>query len=121
MNADTWYAPETATFGDRLSAARESAGMTQDELAKRLGVRVATLRSWENDRSEPRANRLSIMAGILNVSMGWLINCEGAGVPAPGDSEKAANTAAREELRALRHLIAEAGDRIDRLEKAIGA
>ena len=52
-----WYGPEAATFGDRVAAAREQAGMTQAALAKRLGVRLPTLRAWEDDRSEPRANR----------------------------------------------------------------
>jgi transcriptional regulator with XRE-family HTH domain len=78
-----WYAPEIATFGDRLTAAREAAGMTQDALAKRLGVKKSTLRSWEEDLSEPRANRLSMLAGLLNVSMMWLINGEGEGIENP--------------------------------------
>ena len=86
-----WYAPEIATFGDRLTAAREAANMSQDALAKRLGVKKSTLRGWEDDLAEPRANRLSMMAGLLNVSMMWLINGEGEGVdtpdedPLPGD------------------------------------
>ena len=87
MNAETnWYGPEAATFGDRVAAARESAGMTQAVCAKRLGVRLATLRAWEEDLSEPRANRLSMLAGLLNVSMMWLINGEGEGVDAPQDA-----------------------------------
>ena len=75
-----WYGPEAATFGDRVAAAREQTGMTQAMLAKRLGVRLATLRGWEEDLSEPRANRLSMLAGLLNVSMMWLIDGEGEGV-----------------------------------------
>lgn len=64
-----WYGPDVATFGDRVAAARENAQMTQAALAKRLGVKHATLRAWEDDLSEPRANRLSMLAGILGVSM----------------------------------------------------
>ena len=78
-----WYAPEIATFGDRLTAAREATGMTLESLAKRLGVKPSTLRKWEDDLSEPRANRLSILAGLLNVSIMWLINGEGEGVDNP--------------------------------------
>ena len=68
-----WYGPDMATFGDRLAAAREHAAMSQSDMAKRLGVKVSTLRKWEQDLSEPRANRLSMMAGLLNVSIMWLL------------------------------------------------
>ena len=78
-----WYAAEIATFGDRMTAAREAAGMSQEALAKRLGVKKSTLRNWENDVAEPRANRLSMLAGLLNVSMMWLINGEGEGIDGP--------------------------------------
>lgn len=75
-----WFDPETSTFGDRVAGAREAAGMTQEMLAKRLGVKLETLQRWEDDMSEPRANRLSMMSGLLNVSMRWLISGEGDGV-----------------------------------------
>ena len=38
--------------------------MSQSELAKRLGIKITTLKSWEDDLSEPRANKLSMMAGV---------------------------------------------------------
>ena len=75
-----WYGPETATFGDRLSAAIEKSGMTQKLVAKRLGIKLVTLKSWEQDVSEPRANRLSMLAGLLGVSVMWLLHGEGDGV-----------------------------------------
>ena len=59
-----WFGPETATFGDRLAGARDAAGMTQAQLARRIGVKKATLVGWEEDLSEPRANRLSMLAGV---------------------------------------------------------
>ncbi|MAN10768.1 MAG: transcriptional regulator, partial [Roseobacter sp.] len=73
---EDWYASDVATFGDRVAAARENADMTQAALAKRLGIKQSTLRGWEDDLSEPRANRLSTLAGVLGVSMMWLINGE---------------------------------------------
>lgn len=81
-----WFDPDATTFGDRLAGAREISGMTQVQLAKRLGVRKKTLEDWENDISSPRANRLSMLAGLLNVSLFWLISGEGAG---PGDPQDA--------------------------------
>jgi DNA-binding transcriptional regulator YiaG len=44
-----WYSNETATFGDRVAGAREALQLSQNELAKRLGVKVKTVRGWEND------------------------------------------------------------------------
>ena len=34
-----WFDADAATFGDRVTGAREAAGMTQKQLAKRLGAR----------------------------------------------------------------------------------
>ncbi|MDO6728701.1 helix-turn-helix transcriptional regulator [Marinovum sp. 2_MG-2023] len=82
-----WYGPEAATFGDRLAAAREQAGMSQADLAKRLGIKLSTLKKWEDDLLEPRANRLSMIAGILNVTFMWLLNGEGEGVAHPDDDD----------------------------------
>ena len=122
MTAETdWYGPDAATFGDRVAAARERAGMTQAVLAKRLGVRQATLRAWEDDLSEPRANRLSMLAGLLNVSMMWLINGEGEGIDAPVD-EEAGVADIREVLADMRQLRSEMlanAEAMGRLEKRL--
>ena len=61
---DGWFSDETATFGDRLAGAREAQGLSQEDLARRLGVRLKTIQAWEDDLSEPRANRLQMMADI---------------------------------------------------------
>ena len=122
-NIHDWYGPETATFGDRVAAAREMADMSQSELARRVGVRVSTLRSWEDDLSEPRANRLSIMAGLLNVSMTWLINGQGEGLEAPLD-EAALDTTAHDilnEMREIRSDMLARVEQLSRLEKKLRA
>lgn len=82
----SWYSDETATFGDRLSGAREAAGMSREELAQRLGVKLATLSAWEDDVAEPRGNKLQMVAGMLNVSIRWLLTGQGEGVEPPSDS-----------------------------------
>ena len=84
---DNWYGQDSATFGDRLAAARENAGMNRSQLARRLGVRKGTITSWEEDAADPRANRLSMLAGVLNVSMTWLLVGEGDGLDAPQDAD----------------------------------
>ncbi len=121
--SDNWYGPETATFGDRVAAAREAAGMSQAQLAKRLGVRLATLRGWEDDLSEPRANRLSMMAGLLNVSMTWLMNGQGQGLSAPEDTAALPETAKEllVELRDMRADMVARAEQMARFEKKLRA
>ena len=116
-----WYGPDKATFGDRLVAARENANLSQQDLAKRLGVKNSTIKSWENDNSEPRANRLSMLAGLLNVSITWLISAEGSGVEAPEKSDEMSNDLldALKELTALRVNLLKNIDRINNIEKKL--
>ncbi|MCC5955694.1 MAG: helix-turn-helix domain-containing protein [Natronohydrobacter sp.] len=86
--AQDWYSGEYATFGDRLTAAREAQGLGAPELARRLGVKLKTIEAWENDTSEPRANKLQMVAGLLNVSIRWLLTGEGDGVSEPASVEE---------------------------------
>lgn len=67
------------TLGGRISFARESAGLSEEEAARRLGVLAESWIAWERDRDAPRANRLATMAGILGVSLSWLIGGAGDG------------------------------------------
>jgi transcriptional regulator with XRE-family HTH domain len=118
---ENWYGPDTATFGDRVAAAREASGMSQKQLARRLGVKIGTVRGWEDDLSEPRANKLSMMAGLLNVSIMWLLTGEGDGVAAPVDETPIAPdiNALLVEIRDLKTQIGAAADRLGRLEKSL--
>ena len=59
---------EEMTLGGRIYASRQNAGMSLHMAANLLGVRSSTLKSWENDRSEPRVNKLVALAGLLGVS-----------------------------------------------------
>lgn len=115
-----WFGEEQATMGDRIAGAREAAGLTQAELARRLGVRHSTVKAWEDDRSEPRANRLQMLAGVVNVSLMWLLTGRGDGVP---DPERAPDTAGVPgvliDLRLLRAELGRMADRIGRIEKQL--
>ena len=116
-----WYGPDKATFGDRLVAAREKSNLSQQDLAKRLGVKNSTIKSWENDNSEPRANRLSMLAGLLNISITWLICAEGSGVEEPEKSYETPDDFQEplKELKALRMSLLKSADRIDFIEKKL--
>lgn len=81
------FSDEAATFGDRITHAREVAGLGQDALALRMGVRMSMVRAWEEDRREPRGNQLQMLAGMLNVSTRWLLTGLGDEAEAPGTGE----------------------------------
>lgn len=84
---DNWYEDGVATFGDRLEAARAAAGLSPEDLAQRLGVRDTTIAEWEADAWEPRANRMQMLAGMLNVSLMWLMTGKGDGIAPPHSAD----------------------------------
>jgi transcriptional regulator with XRE-family HTH domain len=126
MNADVehgpgWFDAETSTFGDRMTGAREAAGLSQAELAKRLGVKIKTIRAWENDQSEPRANKLQMLAGLLGVSIMWLLSGEGEGLEGPEAHEELPEDirGLLSDLRKMKVDQARMSERMGRLEKRL--
>lgn len=123
---DAYYSDAAATFGDRLAAARDAAGLSPAQLAKRVRVRPASLAAWEDDRAEPRAHALKALADTLGVSMKWLMTGVGEGVPAPAElaREPAAEAGIEpilEELREVRGAQARLTERLGVLEKRLRA
>ncbi|PKQ10513.1 MAG: transcriptional regulator [Alphaproteobacteria bacterium HGW-Alphaproteobacteria-1] len=117
-----WFDPDATTFGDRIAGARERTGMSQSDLAKRLGVKLKTLKGWEDDLSEPRANKLSMMAGLLNVSLLWLLSGEGEGPDSPAMGELSPDISGLlTEIRDIRTQLVYSTDRLARLEKILRA
>jgi transcriptional regulator with XRE-family HTH domain len=64
------------TFGERLASARESAGLTQLQLAQRLGTSQRVITYWERETVALRADQLSTLADALGVSADFLIGRE---------------------------------------------
>lgn len=85
------------TLGGRISFARETIGLSAEEAAERLGVLPASWSAWECDRDVPRANRLTMMAGILGVSPSWLLTGRGSG---PMEAPETSQAALQQELHA---------------------
>ena len=114
-----WYADDAATFGDRLAAAREARGMTQKTLSRRLGVALKTVEGWENDLREPRANKLQMLAGVLNVSLPWILTGEGLGVDDDSESRPAEVSEILTEMRLLRTEMQRSSEKLAVLEKRL--
>ena len=120
-DALNWYGEDVATFGDRLEAARRNANLSQRDLAKHIGIKSSTLKNWEDDVTEPRANKLNTLAGMLNVSLMWLINGEGDGLEASDENSvtDANLDAALIEIRELRLQMMHSANRLAKLEKRL--
>ncbi len=114
-----WFAEDAATFGDRLSAAREAREMSQSALARRLGVAAKTLEGWENDMREPRANKLQMLSGVLDVSMTWLLTGEGQGVDPDLEGTPPELGELLDEMRSLRGEMQRSAEKLGKLEKRL--
>ena len=115
-----WFGPDAATFGDRVVGARENSNMTQGQLSRRLGIKLTTLQAWEEDRSEPRANKLQMLSGMLNVSLHWLLSGHGIG-PYEPIQEPVQNDISiiLLEMRSIKTQMNQTADRLSRLEKQL--
>lgn len=97
--------PKPETLGARIAQAREHTGLSTAQLARRLGVKSRTLAKWERDETEPRANRLVMLAQLLGVAPAWLFEGQEAYAP---DLSTPALAKVREQLdlakRTIEHL-----------------
>lgn len=60
-------------FKTRLRMLRESAGLTQEDMAKALGISRTRLASYEQGQREPGLELLEEIADYFNVDMDYLI------------------------------------------------
>lgn len=87
----------------RIRESRRSLGLTQEELAQRIGVSRSAIAQWETDRTgQVRAN-LARVAAVLGVSIGYLLTGESYGM------ESVAETAGERALLNLYRQIQDAG------------
>lgn len=62
-----------AVDGNRIRLLRKQAGLTQEELGKKMGVIKQTVSSWENNISEPNSEILLSLASVFDVSVDYLL------------------------------------------------
>lgn len=113
------------TLGTRIRARRQELGLSASALARRAGVTRDTLHAWETDQSEPRANKLQMLAGVLGATVGWLIEGEGGCGPTPQTTPNVAALRdqlgqAREIAQSLNTMLEAIEDRVNTLESQHG-
>ena len=56
------------TFGENLKRERKLCGLTQQELADKIGIKQQQLSQWENNKFEPTVSSIVVLAKALDVS-----------------------------------------------------
>ncbi|WP_051317831.1 helix-turn-helix transcriptional regulator [Atopobium sp. oral taxon 810] len=67
---------EKQTMGTIIASKRKAAGMTQLELADKMGVTDKAVSKWERDLSFPDVNSIPKLAEVLGVTVEELMQCK---------------------------------------------
>ena len=70
---------EKETFGGMVAALRREKGMTQAELAEKMGVTDKAVSKWERDLSFPDVNTLPKLAELFGVTVDELLRAKAEG------------------------------------------
>lgn len=60
------------TFGERIKLARKVAGISQEELAQKIGTRQSQVTRWETNKATPRIETLAKIAEVTGVPLSEL-------------------------------------------------
>ena len=77
------------TLGERIAYYRGALGLSQGELAEKLGVSRQAVSKWETDAGLPDLDRLIALSGLYNITLDELVKGT-APSPAPADRAQAA-------------------------------
>ena len=59
---------------EKILYCRKRAGLSQEELAGRLGVSRQAVSKWETGEAQPELSKLAPLAAELGVSVDWLLS-----------------------------------------------
>lgn len=60
-------------FGQRVKKLRTEAGLTQEDIAKKLDLSKTAVGAWENGRAKPRLDKLNQLADLFGVTAAELL------------------------------------------------
>jgi transcriptional regulator with XRE-family HTH domain len=71
--------PVDEAIGTRIRARRKMLGISQSELAKRIGVTFQQIQKYERGANRVAGSRLAASAAALETTVGWLVGEESGG------------------------------------------
>ena len=63
-----------SSLGNSLYSARKSKGLTQEEVAEKLGVSRQAVSKWENGTSDPSTSNLCALAKLYGIPVEELLH-----------------------------------------------
>ncbi|SFI67655.1 DNA-binding transcriptional regulator, XRE-family HTH domain [Ruminococcaceae bacterium D5] len=98
------------TLGERISAGRRAAGISQEVLGERLGVSRQAISKWEGDAAVPELEKLIALSRLFGIPLGALLGIEEEKKEGSADGE----TLSERELAAVEEIV---GRYVSELEK----
>ena len=75
------------TIGENIRIARKKSGLTQEELAERLGITFKAVSGWENGKYQPTIETLNKLLSPMGITLAEFFN-ENGDVSVLTDREK---------------------------------
>ena len=85
-------------LNEKIVYCRKKCGMSQDDLAAKMGVSRQAVSKWETGDSEPEISKLRLMSQVFDVTADWLLSEE-----QPKDPEPAPELTEHGIIRLLTH------------------
>jgi len=80
----------TSTLANRITTAREDANLSIAEVSSLIAVKPETYMKWESGTTQPRANKVVTLAGVLKVVPVWLLDGDNNFLQDPGREDEVA-------------------------------
>ncbi|MBS6646772.1 MAG: helix-turn-helix domain-containing protein [Clostridiaceae bacterium] len=64
------------TFGEKIKEARKLKGLTQKQLAIKIGAKHNSISDWENNKNKPDPDTIELLCGVLDITPNYLLATE---------------------------------------------
>lgn len=67
------------SFGEKIKDARKAKGMTQRQLADKIGAKHNSVSDWENNKNKPDPDTIELICGVLDITPNYLLRADDVG------------------------------------------